>query len=50
MPGLYLSFAQRLFSDHDEVGLVAQRDLCDRVGFDDLQPSTQTANLDKRVG
>jgi len=38
MPGLYLPFAQRLFSDHDEVGRVAQRDLCDRVGFDDLQP------------
>jgi hypothetical protein len=37
MPGLYLPFAQRLFSDHDEVGRVAQRDLCDRVGFDDLQ-------------
>jgi len=31
MPGLYLPFAQRLFSDHDEVGRVAQRDLCDRV-------------------
>jgi len=39
MPGLYLPFAQRLFSDHDEVGRVAQRDLCDRVGFDDLQPA-----------
>jgi hypothetical protein len=37
MPGLYLPFAQRLFSDHDAVGRVAQRDLCDRVGFDDLQ-------------
>jgi hypothetical protein len=36
MPGLYLPFVQRLFSDHDEVGRVAQRDLCDRVGFDDL--------------
>ena len=31
MPGLYLPFVQRLFSDHDEVGRVAQRDLCDRV-------------------
>src|SRR6516225_9071578 len=39
MPGLYLPFAQRLFSDHDEVGRVAQRDLCDRVGFDDLHLS-----------
>jgi hypothetical protein len=38
MPGLYLPVAQRLFSDHDEVGRVAQRDLCDRVGFDDLHP------------
>ena len=37
MPGLYPPFAQLLFSDHDEVGRVAQRDLCDRVGFDDLQ-------------
>jgi hypothetical protein len=34
--GLYPPFA-RPFSDHDEVGRVAQRDLCDRVGFDDLQ-------------
>jgi hypothetical protein len=33
--GLYPPFA-RPFSDHDEVGRVAQRDLCDRVGFDDL--------------
>ena len=37
MPGLYPPFAQRPFSDDDEVGRVAQRDLCDRVGFDDLQ-------------
>jgi len=33
-------FAQRPFSDHDEVGRVAQRDLCDRAGFDDLQVSS----------
>lgn len=39
MPGLYPPFAQRPFSDDDEVGRVAQRDLCDRVGFDDLQGS-----------
>jgi hypothetical protein len=37
MPGLYPPFAQRPFSDDDEVGRVARRDLCDRVGFDDLQ-------------
>jgi len=45
MPGLYLPFVQRLFSDHDEVGRVAQRDLCDRVGFDDLQPLRVRLNL-----
>jgi hypothetical protein len=37
MPGLSPPFAQRPFSDDDEVGRVAQCDLCDRVGFDDLQ-------------
>src|SRR5215469_15125041 len=37
MPGLYPPFAQRPFSDDDEVGRVAQHGLCDRVSFDDLQ-------------
>jgi hypothetical protein len=37
MPGLYPPFAQRPFSDDDKFGRGAQRDLCDRVGFDDLQ-------------
>ena len=54
MPGLYPLFAQRLFSDHDEVGRVAQRDLCDRVGFDDLQapdPNLKCLQvLEKMVG
>jgi hypothetical protein len=34
------TFVQRPFSDDDEVGRVAQCDLCDRVGFDDLQLQT----------
>jgi len=49
MPGLYLPFAQRLFSDHDEVGRVAQRDLCDRVGFDDLQALLRTRAMAELV-
>jgi len=42
MPGLYPLFAQLLFSDHDEVGRVAQRDLCDRVGFDTYRPGSKS--------
>jgi hypothetical protein len=45
MPGLSPPFAQRPFSDDDEVGRVAQCDLCDRVGFDDLQAANGQSNL-----
>jgi len=40
--GLYPPFARRPFSDHDELGRVAQHDLCDRVGFDELQAFVAT--------